>query len=103
MNLFCVWSIRNQSIEREREKKADVNSKYDTLNSTRENHRSVVQNFAIKNPKRNKEEETRSALSVHTKRSFVPRSEEEEATFPLESSKFESGRLRGGDALCEDV
>ena len=89
MNLFCVWSIRNQSIEREREKKADVNSKYDTLNSTHENHRSVVQNFAIKNPKRNKEEETRSALSVHTKRSFVPRSEEE-AIFLLESSlKFE--------------
>ena len=88
MNLFCVWS-RNQSIEREREKKADVNSKYDTLNSTHENHRSVVQNFAIKNPKRNKEEETRSALSVHTKRSFVPRSEEE-AIFLLESSlKFE--------------
>ena len=89
MNLFCVWSIRNQSIEREREKKADVKSKYDTLNSTHENHRSVVQNFAIKNPKRNKEEETRSALSVHTKRSFVPRSEEE-AIFLLESSlKFE--------------
>ena len=78
MNLFCVWSIRNQSIEREREKKADVKSKYDTLNSTHENHRSVVQNFAIKNPKRNKEEETRSALSVNTtKLSFVLRSEEE--------------------------